>query len=444
MPDTIQFGTGNQTINKYAANGQKLSTEYYTKISPLLQPLVTGEVYNWKANPGEMEKTSTLYIGNFEYETSKYDWNTPVLNRISNNEGYVNNFNVPMQDVRYNYYRRDHLGNNREVWYASYNKWERNADQMGYHTVSIPSATSQQTQYYPSGLPWAEGMGQDVQTRKYNGKEFVGMHGYDTYDYGARGYYAASGRWTSVDPLAEKYYSISPYAYCAGNPVRFIDPDGMDIDVTNLTDNKSVAALYEIIKNAAGRKFLMQYLAKGQGLKFTFGGKSQNFVAKEDGEFSNNTLSIKSTVIPNSFDTEGNNYETHGMNEEYEKNGSTLIEDDKNYDVRKGMNFSITINMDGRSVNDKINTTLHELFVHNERDLNRLNTMINDLNNGSLKIGTRSYFKRLEGFTDPNGDHTRLGNGQVTNYKKASTQIDLSRGLSNQLKKYNEDVKAQK
>jgi len=31
-----------------------------------------------------------------------------------------------------------------------------------------------------------------------------------------------------VDPLAEKYYSISPYAYCAGNPVNRIDPDGMD------------------------------------------------------------------------------------------------------------------------------------------------------------------------------------------------------------------------
>ena len=54
------------------------------------------------------------------------------------------------------------------------------------------------------------------------------MNGYDTYDYGARGYYPAMGRFTSVDPLCEKHYNISPYAYCVGNPVNLIDPDGMD------------------------------------------------------------------------------------------------------------------------------------------------------------------------------------------------------------------------
>ena len=40
-------------------------------------------------------------------------------------------------------------------------------------------------------------------------------------DYGARFYSPQSTVWTSVDPLAEKYYFISPYAFCSNNPVNF-------------------------------------------------------------------------------------------------------------------------------------------------------------------------------------------------------------------------------
>jgi RHS repeat-associated protein len=54
------------------------------------------------------------------------------------------------------------------------------------------------------------------------------MHGYDTYDYGARGMYPALMRFTTPDPLAGRYYSISPYLYVANNPVKYIDPDGRD------------------------------------------------------------------------------------------------------------------------------------------------------------------------------------------------------------------------
>ena len=53
------------------------------------------------------------------------------------------------------------------------------------------------------------------------------MHGLNTYDYGARQYNPVTARWDRVDPLSEKYYSVSPYAYCFNNPVKFIDPDGM-------------------------------------------------------------------------------------------------------------------------------------------------------------------------------------------------------------------------
>ena len=54
------------------------------------------------------------------------------------------------------------------------------------------------------------------------------LHGLNLYDYGARLYDPLVGQFTSIDPLCEKYYSVSPYAYCAGNPVNRIDVDGSD------------------------------------------------------------------------------------------------------------------------------------------------------------------------------------------------------------------------
>ena len=39
--------------------------------------------------------------------------------------------------------------------------------------------------------------------------------------------------WLSVDPMADKYPSISPYAYCAWDPVKLVDPDGRDIWLVN-------------------------------------------------------------------------------------------------------------------------------------------------------------------------------------------------------------------
>ena len=48
-------------------------------------------------------------------------------------------------------------------------------------------------------------------------------------DFGARQYNPALRRWMTPDPLSEKYYSISPYAFCNNNPVNLVDLDGKDI-----------------------------------------------------------------------------------------------------------------------------------------------------------------------------------------------------------------------
>ncbi|RRC94393.1 RHS repeat-associated core domain-containing protein, partial [Prevotella sp. OH937_COT-195] len=60
------------------------------------------------------------------------------------------------------------------------------------------------------------------------------------YDYGARRYDAATCRFTTMDPLSEKYYSTSPYAYCVNNPVRYIDPDGREVIAADILTRRNI------------------------------------------------------------------------------------------------------------------------------------------------------------------------------------------------------------
>lgn len=63
---------------------------------------------------------------------------------------------------------------------------------------------------------------------RFNGKERHDWAGYAYIDYGARMYNPLIGSWLSPDPLADKYTSTSPYVFCAGDPVNYVDPTGLD------------------------------------------------------------------------------------------------------------------------------------------------------------------------------------------------------------------------
>jgi RHS repeat-associated protein len=135
---------------------------------------------------------------------------------------------------QYEYTLRDHLGNGR-VYISDKNGdgfIQVEEDDMGGSPGY--SEIIQENHYYPFGLnmtgPWDAPQWQPGNAYQYNGKEWNEDLGLDLYDYGARWYDAAVGRWGQVDPLAETEHSLSmtPYNFAANDPTNNIDPDGLD------------------------------------------------------------------------------------------------------------------------------------------------------------------------------------------------------------------------
>jgi RHS repeat-associated protein len=103
------------------------------------------------------------------------------------------------------------------------------SDHLGSSSLitNLDGEVTQHIEYIPYGEVFIEERNNVWNTPYlFNAKELDEETG--LYYYGARYLNPMDAMWLSVDPLFEKYVGMSPYNYCAGNPVNFIDPDGMD------------------------------------------------------------------------------------------------------------------------------------------------------------------------------------------------------------------------
>ncbi|GAB6010282.1 RHS repeat domain-containing protein [Dysgonomonas reticulitermitis] len=233
----------------YSASGVKLRTEQRYDPTLQLSPVQT----TTPATDGFTDYKNTDYVGNIIYETEKKGAAVTNKTRILVDGGYIEN-NV------YHYYLTDHLGNNRM-------------------TVNQNGVKTQWNHYYPFGTIFADKYtyGSNQHPYKYNGKELDQMHGLNLYDYSARYYESAIGRFTTVDPLAEKHFSVSPYVYALNNPMRYIDPLGTDTVPANevweyyLTNYRTdgMSGLfdkndYEVVTNEDGEVFNLHLITSGE------------------------------------------------------------------------------------------------------------------------------------------------------------------------------------
>ena len=209
-PSRIQFTNGNVTRYIYGAKGEKLRVTHQTAVPNITVAIgCTRELAPYEIQ--YMDSTDYLLGGSLTLKNGSID-------KYYFDEGYcqASHYSATRDNFTFCYYDRDHLGSIRQV--------------RRFILNNTNGTLLQSMNYYPFGLQFCDGSASngDVQPHKYNGKEFDGMHGLNTYDYGARQYNPILGRWDRMDPLAEKKPWQSPYVYGRNNPIRFTDPDGKD------------------------------------------------------------------------------------------------------------------------------------------------------------------------------------------------------------------------
>ncbi|NUQ26874.1 MAG: RHS repeat-associated core domain-containing protein [Saprospiraceae bacterium] len=166
------------------------------------------------------------YCQGIEYKDGKVE---AVYGQEGRLTAVYDQYGVTLTSFRAEYWLKDHLGNTR-IAFADEN---HNGTIEVWDDPSTPENEAeiiQENHYYPFGMnqegPWYATIG-PRNGYQYNGKELNEELELGWNDFGARWQDPATGRWWQVDPLAEKYVSISSYACVANNPVIHFDPDGM-------------------------------------------------------------------------------------------------------------------------------------------------------------------------------------------------------------------------
>ena len=143
------------------------------------------------------------YAGSFTY--SRGDGGAKTLESVAFGGGRIRKSG---STYAVDYHITDHLGSVRAI-------------------VNASGTVVEQNDYYPFGMRHPNGLTQLAANRwRFSGKEEQdAAFGIAYSDFGAR-FYDRSAAWTTIDPMAEKYYAVSPYVYCNNNPILFVDPKG--------------------------------------------------------------------------------------------------------------------------------------------------------------------------------------------------------------------------
>ena len=224
------------------------------------------------------------------------------------------------------------------------------------------------------------------------------------------------GRWTTQDPLSEKYYSWSQYNYCVNNPVMFVDPDGRDVDLKHLSKLEHREALEKLLNTQEGIEFIGRYMKKGQILSLN--GKEYEFY--KEGDRSKDILFIASADLGKSI---------IGLNRTYHKGGNRQLSESIESDIKKvatnGVKQVIYLH-NNLDESESLSTLAHEIFVHTTFSADML-TMFDNMEN-------KTYIFLQNISNKGQNDHHNLGQGKLITYKKVMKKLNM-------LNKYLEDVK---